>query len=235
MDTTKDVEASPAITRRHLLLGAAAVLVVVGAGGGGYYLWSHPSEAVAQPAGSAEVPMAELLKPDPLGDVSQGDANAPVTIVEYASMTCPHCAHFHETTYPELKKKYIDTGKVRFIFREFPLDPLAAAGSMLARCAGQDKYFPLIDALFAQQKDWVVQKPLAPMLAIAKQAGFTQETFDKCLANQQMLDGIEAGRTRAVQKLNVNSTPTFFINGKIYRGALTVEELDKQLAPYLKG
>jgi len=233
MGTTKDVEASPAIARRHLLLGAAAV-VIVGAGGG-YYLWSRPSEALAQPTGGAEVPMAELLKPDPLGDAIQGDANAPVTIVEYASMTCPHCAHFHETTYPELKKKYIDTGKVRFIFREFPLDPLAAAGSMLARCAGQDKYFPLIDALFAQQKDWVVQKPLAPMLAIAKQAGFTQETFDKCLANQRMLDGIEATRQRAATKFNVNSTPTFFINGKIYRGALTVEELDQQVAPYLKG
>ena len=234
MDTTKDVEASPAVTRRHLLLGAAAVLVVVGAGGGGYYLWSHPSEAVAQPAGSAEVPMAELLKPDPLGDVSQGDANAPVTIVEYASMTCPHCAHFHETTYPELKKKYIDTGKVRFIFREFPLDPLAAAGSMLARCAGEDKYFPLIDALFAQQKDWVVQKPLAPMLAIAKQAGFTQQTFDACLENKEMLAGIEESRNRAAEKFKVNSTPTFFFNGKIFRGALTPEELDKQMASYLK-
>jgi protein-disulfide isomerase len=93
----------------------------------------------------------------------------------------------------------------------------------------------MIGSLFAQQKDWVTQKPLQPMMAIAKQAGFTQESFDKCLANQQMLDGIEAGRTRAVQKLNVNSTPTFFINGKIFRGALTVEELDKQVAPYLKG
>jgi protein-disulfide isomerase len=149
-------------------------------------------------------------------------------------MTCPHCSHFHETTFPEMKKKYIDTGKVRFIFREFPLDPLAAAGSMLARCAGGDKYFPLLEALFSQQKDWVVQKPLAPMMAIAKQAGFTQQTFDECLANQKMLDGIEESRTRAAQKFNVNSTPTFFINGKIFRGALTPEELDKQMGPYLK-
>jgi protein-disulfide isomerase len=116
-----------------------------------------------------------------------GGPNAPVTIVEYASMTCPHCSHFHETTYPEMKKKYIDTGKVRFIFREFPLDPLAAAASMLARCAGGDKYFPLIETSSAQQKDWVVQKPLAADVAIAKQAGFTQQSFDECLANQQML------------------------------------------------
>ena len=173
--------------------------------------------------------------PGPLGDQVLGADNAPVTIVEYASMTCPHCSHFHETTYPELKKKYIDTGKVRFIFREFPLDPLAAAASLLARCAGKDKYFPLIEAFFAQQKDWVVQKPLQPMFAIAKQAGFTQQSFDECLANQQMLNGIEESRTRAATKFNVTSTPTFFINGKIFRGALTVEELDKQVAPYLKG
>src|SRR5262249_6013127 len=123
MDTTKDVEASPAIARRHLLIGAAAL--VVAAAAGGFYLWRRPTEAVAhrRPPGeqATEVPIAELLKPDPLGDAIQGEANAPVTIVEYASMTCPHCAHFHETTYPEMKKKYIDTGKVRFIFREFPL------------------------------------------------------------------------------------------------------------------
>ncbi len=163
-----------------------------------------------------------------------GNADAPVTIIEYASMTCPHCAHFHETTYPELKKRYIDTGKVRFIFREFPLDPLAAAGFMLARCAGDDKYFPMIEVLFAQQKDWVVQKPLEPLLAIAKQAGFTQEAFDACLANQKVLDGIEEVRSRGAQKFEVNSTPTFFINGKKLPGALSIDELSKEIEPYLK-
>src|SRR5215467_4763317 len=230
---TTQPDASLAVTRRYVLIGTTALIAVLA--GGGYEFWNSPDTAAAQSGPSGEVPMADLLVPGPLGDEIQGQADAPVTIVEYASMTCPHCSHFHETTYPEMKKKYIDTGKVRFIFREFPLDPLAAAGSMLARCAGEDKYFPLIDALFAQQKDWVVQKPRAPMLAIAKQAGFTQETFDKCLANQQMLDGIEATRQRAATKFNVNSTPTFFINGKIYRGALTVQELDQQVAPYLKG
>jgi protein-disulfide isomerase len=234
--TQEDVASSPTMTRRRLLTGAAAVAIVAAAAAAGYYVWERPDSAVAQPAaGAAEVSLAELMTPGPLGDQAMGDPNAPVTIIEYASMTCPHCAHFHETTYPELKKKYVDTGKVRFIFREFPLDPLAAAGSMLARCAGKDKYFPLVDALFAQQKDWVVQKPLEPMLAIAKQAGFTKQSFDECLANQKMLDGIEESRTRAAQKFNVNSTPTFFINGKIFRGALTPEELDKQVAAYLKG
>src|SRR5882672_4716959 len=209
-----ETETSPTATRRHVVLGLAAVAVAA-AGGTAYYLWSRPDTAVAQTAAGG----GEVL----------GSPDAPVTIIEYASMTCPHCSHFHETTFPAMKTKYIDTGKVRFIFREFPLDPLAAAGSMLARCAGKDKYFPLIETLFSQQKDWVVQKPLAPMLAIAKQAGFTQQSFDECLANQQMLNGIEETRTRAATKFNVNSTPTFFINGKIFRGALTPEELDKQV------
>ena len=232
---TTETEATPTVTRRDALLGAAAVVAIIVAGGAGFYLWSPIDTAAAQTSPAGEVPMADLLVPGPLGDEIQGQADAPVTIVEYASMTCPHCSHFHETTYPKLKKKYIDTGKVRFIFREFPLDPLAAAASMLARCAGKDKYFPLIDAFFSQQKEWVVQKPLQPMLAIAKQAGFTEQSFDQCLANQQLLSNIEEQRTRATQKFNVNSTPTFFINGKTFRGALTPEELDKQIAPYLKG
>jgi protein-disulfide isomerase len=239
MNKTIEAVAAPTVTRRRMLVGGAAA-VVAAAGAGGYYLWSRPSPSqpgpiVAEPPGGADVPIAELMASGPLGDNSLGSADAPVTIIEYASMTCPHCAHFYETTYPELKSKYIDTGKVRFIFREFPLDQLAAAGSMLARCAGKEKYFPLIETLFAQQKDWVVQKPLEPLLAIAKQAGFTQQSFEECLANQQILTGIEESRTRASTKFGVNSTPTFFINGKIIRGGLSAEELDKQLAPYLKG
>jgi protein-disulfide isomerase len=213
------------ITRRNLLIAASTVAIVVAIAG---------IEGL-QPAAAQSAGAAELMVPPPLGDRVLGKEDAPVTVVEYASMTCPHCSHFHETTYPEMKKKYIDTGKVRFIFREFPLDPLAAAASMLARCAGGDKYFPLIETFFAQQKDWVLQKPLQPMFAIAKQAGFTQQSFDECLANQQMLNGIEESRTRAASKFNVTSTPTFFINGKIFRGTLTPEELDKQVAPYLKG
>ena len=232
---TTETEATPTVTRRHALLGAAAVVTIVAAGSAGFYLWSPAGTAAAQTSPAGEVPMADLLVPGPLGDEIQGQADAPVTIVEYASMTCPHCSHFHETTYPELKKKYIDTGKVRFIFREFPLDALAAAAAMLARCAGKEKFFPLVEAFFAQQKDWVVQKPLQPMFTIAKQAGFTQQTFDECLANQQMLDALKQTQTRAAEKFNVNSTPTFFINGKMFRGALTPEELDKQVAPYLKG
>jgi len=240
MNKTIEAAAPPVASRRRVLMGGAAVAFVAVAGGGAYYLWSRPGlsqpgQAAPEANAGGDVPIAELMAPGPLGDNVLGSPDAPVTIIEYASMTCPHCAHFHETTYPQLKAKYIDTGKVRFIFREFPLDQLAAAGSMLARCAGKDRYFPLIETLFAQQRDWVVHKPLEPMLAIAKQAGFTQQSFEECLANQEILSGIEAGRDRATTKFGVNSTPTFFINGKIVRGGLSAEELDKQLAPYLKG
>ncbi len=234
-------QATPPVSRRHVLLGAAAVAAIAVAGGG-YFAWSRkaPEASPAMPTTLASATPTtdgageDIMTAGPLGEQSIGNANAPVTVIEYASMTCPHCAHFHETVFPEFKKQFIDTGKVRFIFREFPLDPLAAAGFMLARCGDKDKFFPMIETLFAQQKDWVVQKPLEPLLAIAKQAGFTKESFDACLANQKILDGIEEVRTRAAQKFQVTSTPTFFVNGKILRGAPTMEELTKQIEPLLK-
>ncbi len=163
-----------------------------------------------------------------------GKDDAPVTVIEYASMTCGHCATFHNNTYPEFKKRYVDTGKVRYILREFPLDPLAAGAFMLARCAGKDKYFPLVETLFQQQRTWAVQKPLEPLFAIARQAGFTQQTFDACLQDQKMLDGIEWVRARGAEKFKVNSTPTFFINGKIFKGALSIDDMAKAIDPLLK-
>ncbi len=185
-----------------------------------------PWELLLQPwhyakAEGSEPDPADLAKAGPDGDVVLGSEKAPVTIIEYASMTCPHCAHFSENTFPELQKRYIDTGKVRFIFREFPLDALAAAGFMLARCAGKDKFMPVIETLFAKQRDWMVEKPIEPLREIAKQFGFTQKTFDECLANQKVLDGIQEVRDRAAEKLGVNSTPTFFINGKKFAGDQT--------------
>jgi protein-disulfide isomerase len=187
-----------------------------------------------RPALADDPSVADLMQPNPLGEMSLGDANAPITVIEYASMTCPHCAHFSMTTFPELKKRYIDTGKVRFIFREFPLDRLALAGFVLARCAGPDKYFPVIETLFAQQRDWVVQKPLQPLLAIFKQVGMNEQTFNSCLDNQQLAEGIDKVRSQAAEKFGVNSTPTFFVNGKRVNGALSIEEMEKEFAPYLK-
>jgi protein-disulfide isomerase len=185
-------------------------------------------------AETTETDLAELAKAGPAGEVVLGSATAPVTIIEYASMTCPHCAHFASTTLPELQKRYIDTGKVRFIFREFPLDALAAAGFMLARCAGNDKFMPVVDTLFAKQREWMVEKPIEPLRGIAKQFGFTQKSFDECLANQKVLDGIQDVRDRAAEKLGVNSTPTFFINGKKLSGDQSIEALAKEIDPYLK-
>ena len=217
------------ITRREFAIGTGA-LALTGIG----TLVGFSLADVQHPALAQNPPLAELMKAGPLGEMSLGNENAPVTIIEYASMTCPHCAAFHKTTYPELKKKYIDTGKVRFIFREFPLDQLAAAAFMLARCGGKDRYFPLIETMFEQQNDWVVQRPLAPLMAISKQAGISEQAFNECLKNQQVLDGIEEVRQRASEKLNVQSTPTFFINGKLFRGAVTMADLDKEIATYLK-
>jgi protein-disulfide isomerase len=185
-------------------------------------------------AATPDVDAKELAKPGPEGDVVLGSDKAPVTIIEYASMTCPHCAHFSATTFPELKKRYIDTGKVRFIFREFPLDPLAAAGFMLARCAGKDKYMPIVETLFAKQEQWIVKDPVPKLEEIAKQFGFSKDSFKACLTNQKVLDGIEAVRDRAVKAFNVNSTPTFFVNGKRLVGDVSIEIMAKEIDPYLK-
>jgi protein-disulfide isomerase len=181
-----------------------------------------------------DAPPEELAKAGPDGDFMIGSDKAPVTIIEYASMTCPHCAHFSATTFPELKQRYIDTGKVRFTLRAFPLDALAAAGFMLAVCGGKEKYMPMLEVLFAKQPDWIVKEPLPPLKSIAKQFGFTEDQFNQCLANQKVLDGVQQVRDHAVEKLGVNSTPTFFVNGKKLTGDLSIEQLAKEIDPYLK-
>jgi protein-disulfide isomerase len=187
-----------------------------------------------QPA-PTENSVDELMKPGPLPDLVLGSADAPITVVEYASMTCGHCAHFHTTVFPTLKEKYVDTGKVRFIMREFPLDNLAAAASMLARCAGDGKTFPLISVLFAKQDDWAFVKgdPRPELLKFAKQAGFTQESFEKCLTDQKLLDDIAAIRSRAAETFGVNATPTFFVNGKKLNG-VDLADFEKAFEPILK-
>jgi protein-disulfide isomerase len=180
---------------------------------------------VSAPASQGSVDMTKLLEPGALPDKVLGKADAPVTIVEYASMTCSHCAHFHNTTFPALKEKYIDTGKVRLIFREFPFDPRAEAGFMLARCAG-DNYFPMVEVLFKQQESWAgVQNAKDALLQIAKLAGFSQESFEACLTDQKLLDDVRAVQKRGSTEFKVDSTPTFFINGNTYKGAMSIEEM----------
>ena len=191
-----------------------------------------PSAALAQMTDSVSV--ADLMAEGALPDVWLGSKDAPITIIEYASMTCSHCAHFHEATYPTLKSKYIDTGKVRFTIREFPFDPIAVAGFMVARCAG-DKREAMIGLLFSQQKNWAfTDKPLQGLTGLVKQAGMCQEKFDACLQDKALYTKVNEVFEKASKVFKVDSTPTFFINGKKVSGAMSPEELDKQLEPLLK-
>jgi protein-disulfide isomerase len=213
--------------RRLLLTSVAAGLCLSGTVAFSAY--------AAETKPPSEVPVEELMKPGALPELTLGPAEAKVTVVEYASMTCGHCAHFAKDVWPDFKKKYVDTGKVHYIFREFPLDNLAAAASMIARCAGGDKTFPLIEVLFAKQADWafVEGNPVPKLFEFAKQAGFTQESFDKCLTDQKLLDNITAGRTRASDVFGVGATPTFFVNGKRLDVAPSMEAFDKMIEPLL--
>ena len=203
-------------------------LTFTGPGSGVASLFSGSARADENPS------PADLADAGPDGDIMIGSDKAPVTVIEYASMTCPHCAHFSETTFPELQKRYIDTGKVRFTLRAFPLDALAAAGFMLARCGGKDKYMPIVETLFAKQPEWIVKEPLPALKEIAKQFGIGESEFNECLANQKLLDGIQTVRDNAVQKLGVNSTPTFFVNGKRLVGDISIDQLAKEIDAYLK-
>jgi protein-disulfide isomerase len=186
------------------------------------------------PALAQGVSPEALAVAGPLGDVVQGPPDAKVTIIEYASLTCSHCAAFHNDTYPALKQRYIDTGQVRYILREFPLDPLATAGFMLARCDGEGKYYPIVDLLFSQQKAWAYSdKPLDALQQLMRQAGFSQEKFEQCLKDQKLYDAVNAVRNRAAKEFNVNSTPTFFINGQRHSGNLSIAEIEKIIKPML--
>jgi protein-disulfide isomerase len=191
--------------------------------------------AFAAPAFADTVDNAALLQPGPLGDVWLGPADAKCTIIEYASMTCPHCAKFHKETWPELRKRYIDTGKVRFTLREFPLDPLATAAFMLARCEGDKMYYPVTDLLFDQQQGWAfTQKPVDNLEQMLKQAGYTKDKFEACLKNENIYAGINAVKQRGMDVFKVDSTPTFFINGTRYTGEQTIDAMEKVIKPIIE-
>ena len=188
------------------------------------------NEAMAQSA-------ADVAKPVSLPDMALGPKDAAVTITEFASMTCPHCAAFNEQVFPKIKSEYIDTGKVRYIFREFPLDIKAAAGSMLSRCIANGdapKYFAVTDMLFRQQNDWVMKNTTETLTRIGKQAGLTQQQVEACLKDQALLDKIAADQKYASDVLKVDSTPTFFINGEKIKGEASFEEFAKKINPLLK-
>jgi protein-disulfide isomerase len=194
--------------------------------------------ALAAPtATSADHETAALVgKPVALPDMVLGSASAPVTIVEYSSLTCPHCAAFAENVFPMLQTKYIDTGKVRFVSREFPLDFKAAAASMLARCAANGdaaKYFEATTLLFKQQQD-LVERTTETLTAIGAKFGMTQAQVEACVKNDTTLDKLQADQNFAFAQLKVEATPTFFINGEKIKGSMSFEELEAKLLPRLK-
>jgi len=189
--------------------------------------------AAAGPAAASDATIAaELMQPGPLPDIVEGAASAPATIVEYASMTCSHCAVFHEQVWPALKAKYVDTGKAKFILREFPLDSLAIAAFMAARCAGPDKRDGMIDRLFASQGDWAFHDE--PLDRLRRAAGLSPADFLACVKDKALFDGVNAERDSAAARFGLDSTPTFFVDGHRLDGEPTLTAFDAALTPQAK-
>ena len=190
--------------------------------------------AGAAPEPDRTIDMATVLKPGTLPELTVGDPSG-VPVVEYGSLTCPHCATFSRETFPELKKDYIDTGKVRFIFREFSRNSLDVAAFLLARCVGDDKAFAAIELLFSQQDKWAfVDKPLEPLIAAMRPAGLTHDQAMACLKDQSKADAMLAIEKRATDEIKMTGTPTFVIDGKVYGGELSIDQLKAILDPLIK-
>jgi len=186
---------------------------------------------VEAPKPDASFDKVEIMK----DDFIFGKETAPVTLIEYASLTCPHCAQFHQNTLPAIKKEYIETGKVKLVYRDFPLDQLALSGSMIARCAGRDRYYAFIDVMFAQQATWARDpNPLAALSRIARLGGMSQAKFDECIKDKKIADTVVQQRLDGDKKFGINATPTVIINGKRYSGGLTIEQFRAVVAPLLK-
>jgi protein-disulfide isomerase len=201
---------------------------------------SHPQTRVGKPNDKyhssqsfvgRKVDLSDLLTPED-NDMTMGKDDAKVTLVEYASASCPHCAAFYKDVFPKIKADYIDTGKIKFIFREFPHNQQALAAFMLARCSPKEKYFPLIDVFFKTQEAWVPNAHDG-LLNIMKQTGMSEADFDACLKNQDVAKGIIATREKAATKYGVDGIPTIFINGKVFTGEASYDDLKKAIDPLL--
>ena len=200
----------------------AFVLLLFLAGCGG--VASGPT-ATADTALTA-APQADVMADGPLGERSLGKANAPVTVIEYVSLTCPHCANFQKTIFPRVKKEFIDTGKIRFIVREFPIGHTSGHAAIVNRCAPEDKYFFLLNQFLTRQPEWVSQEVRPDAIySVAKSSGMSREAFDKCLSNQTIIDGLTEVKQRG-RKYGVIGTQTFFINGRnAAQGEVTYEQI----------
>ncbi|MBS0222114.1 MAG: DsbA family protein [Proteobacteria bacterium] len=213
---------------RNILIVAGG-LVAVAAIAAGVYFGTRPASpgpAPTQTTASAAAPdKAAILSIQP-NDHVEGDPKAPITLIEYASFTCPHCAHFNTVELPKIKEKWIDTGKVKLVYRDFPLDETAAKAAELAQCSGKDKYFAVVDMIFRGQSNWATASdPIAELSKSLRIAGMGDKEVKACLADPKMADGVIASY-RGGEQAGVDSTPTLFINGQQFKGARSVEELD---------
>ena len=220
---------------RNLLIGGGALLVVLLIAAG--FLNSDMGSPSTSDSAEVSAPTGlstALSLEGPMGDFALGSPDAPVTIYEYASLTCNHCAAFHLQTFPQLMEKYIETGQVRYVIRAFPFDPAATAAVMLARCSGEDRYYKFLDVLFEQQPQWAFSgNPGENLEAIAKLGGFSGEAYEACIQNEDIFDHVREVQTRAQEVHGVRSTPTFFINGEKVEGALPFEAFEEVLLSHL--
>ena len=218
---------------RNILIVAGGVVAVAAIAGAVYFGTRAPASG-PPPVAAASAPSKAGLEAVQPGDHVLGDANAPITVIEYASLTCSHCAHFHTQVLPDIKKKWIDTGKVKLIYRDFPLDQIAAKAAQIAECAGNDKYFGVLDIIFRGQPQWATAAdPLAELAKPLRIAGMGENEIKACLANDAMSNAVIKDY-QGGEAMGVNSTPTLFINGQLYRGARSVEELDGVLGKLAK-
>ncbi|MGE5149401.1 MAG: DsbA family protein [Rhodospirillaceae bacterium] len=218
---------------RNILIVAGGVVAVAAIAAGVYFGTRPSSPAPAPQAVAQAADKTTLLQIQPTDHVL-GDPKAPITLIEYASLTCPHCAHFSVVVLPELKKKWIDTGKVKLIYRDFPLDQTALKAAQLAECAGKDKYFGVIDMTFETQPKWATASdPIAELSKSLRIAGMGEAEVKACLANDAVANGVVADY-RGGETLGVNSTPTLFINGQEFKGARSVEEMDATFSKLAK-
>jgi len=234
---------------RNIWVYIVGAVVVLGGGIALYNGISGSTPEVLQTAApsttgqsTAKSAQAEVPKPDQTfsavaindNDVIVGAKDAPVTILEYASLTCPHCADFHQKVLPAIKKEYIDTGKARLVYRDFPLDQWALRASMIARCAGPERRYSFIETFFAQQKSWTTGDPAAGLAAISKLGGLDSAGIEACFKDEKKSEAVLQERLNGTELFAIRSTPTIIINGDRYSGGLSVEQMRAVIESKLK-